>query len=240
MNVQVFKSAEQMGKAAAAMFAAQVIKKPESVLGLATGSTPLPVYANLIEMHKDGLLDFSKVISFNLDEYCGLAQTHDQSYYYFMRENLFKHINIRKEAIHVPSGTADAEAESAAYEKAICAAGGIDLQILGLGLNGHIGFNEPADDFAKVTHKVRLTESTIEANKRFFASADEVPREAITMGVGTIMAAREIIIAATGAGKAEAVAKLVKGEVTPQFPASVLQMHGCVTVMLDEAAAGLL
>lgn len=241
MNVLVYKSTEEIGKAAGTMFASQVINKPDSILGLATGSTPIPTYQYMIDLYKQGAVDYSKVTTYNLDEYCGLTHEHDQSYYYFMMQNLFKGINVPVDSIHVLNGVAeDPEAECKAYDAAIDAAGGIDLQILGIGNNGHIAFNEPCDFFPGGTHTVTLTQSTIEANKRFFASIDEVPKSAITMGIGSIMKARKIILIATGAAKAEAVKALVKGDVTPQCPASILQFHPDVTIMLDEAAASML
>ena len=241
MNVRVYKDTAAIGTAAATLFAAQVITKPDSVLGLATGSTPIPTYQKMAELYRDGAVDYSRVTNFNLDEYVGLDHGHEQSYYYFMMDNLFQHINVPENSIHVLSGTAsDSQAECAAYEKMIDAAGGIDLQILGIGRNGHIAFNEPDKSFAPVTHVVDLTESTIEANKRFFANADEVPRRALTMGIGSIMKAKSIILIATGADKAEAVKAMLKGPVCPCCPASVLQLHPCATIMLDAPAASLL
>ena len=241
MVVRTYESKEAIGAAAASLFAACVTSKPDAVLGLATGSTPIPTYEQMARLYKIGAVDYSGVTTFNLDEYVGLDHSHEQSYYYFMQENLFRHINIPQDQIHVLSGTAaDSAAECAAYEKMIEEAGGIDLQILGIGRNGHIAFNEPAADFAPATHIVELTESTIEANKRFFASADEVPRKALTMGIGSIMKARAIIIIATGSDKAEAVKAMVKGTVSPACPASVLQLHPQVVVMLDKEAASLL
>ncbi len=241
MNVRVYKDAQAIGSAAAALFAAQVIRKPDAVLGLATGSTPIPTYQKMAELYQIGAVDFSQVTTYNLDEYVGLDHAHPQSYYYFMMDNLFRHINVPEDHIHVLSGTAaDPEAECAAYEKAIEAAGGIDLQILGIGRNGHIAFNEPADIFPAVTHVVDLTPSTIEANTRFFSSADEVPRQAVSMGIGSIMKARSIVLIATGSDKAEAVKALVQGPVDPHCPASILQLHPDTTIMLDAAAASLL
>lgn len=241
MNVRVYKDALAIGNAAAALFAAQVIEKPHAVLGLATGSTPLPTYRKLAELYACGAVDFSGVTTYNLDEYVGLGHDHPQSYYHFMQENLFRHINVPSENIHVLSGlTAEPAAECAAYEKAIAAAGGIDLQILGIGRNGHIAFNEPDAAFATSTHVVDLTQSTIEANTRFFESANEVPRQALTMGIGTIMKARAIVLIATGTDKSQAVKALVDGPVTPSCPASILQFHPNATVMLDGAAASLL
>ncbi len=241
MNVLVMKNTQEIGKAAGTMFAAQVISKPNSVLGLATGSTPIPTYQYMIELYKQGVVDYSKVTTYNLDEYCGLTHDHDQSYYYFMQENLFKGINVPTESIHVLNGVApDAQAECDAYDAAIDAAGGIDLQILGIGNNGHIAFNEPCNSFPSKTHIVSLTQSTIEANKRFFESIDDVPKQAITMGIGSIMKARNIILIATGAAKAEAVKAMINGPVDPQCPASILQFHPNVTIFLDEPAASLL
>lgn len=241
MNVLVMKDAQEIGKAAGTMFAAQVISKPNCVLGLATGSTPIPTYKYMAELYREGAVDYSKVTTYNLDEYCGLTHDHDQSYYYFMMENLFKNINVPVDSIHVLNGIApDAQAECDAYDAAIDAAGGIDLQILGIGNNGHIAFNEPCDVFPSTTHIVSLTESTIEANKRFFESIDDVPKQAITMGIGSIMKAKNIILIATGAAKAEAVKAMVQGPVDPKCPASILQFHPNVTVFLDEPAASLL
>ena len=238
MNVKIYKDAKSIGEAAATIFAAQVIAKPDSVLGLATGSSPIPTYSRMIEMYKEGIVDFSKVTTFNLDEYISLGHDHPQSYYYFMQENLFKGINVPVENIHVPSGTAeDIDAGGKHYDEMIANAGGIDVQILGIGNNGHIAFNEPCDNFPMGTHKVALTESTIEANTRFFENSDEVPRWAISMGIGSIMKARKIILVATGSAKADAVYGMVKGPVTPECPASILQMHPDVTVFADEAAA---
>ena len=241
MVVKVYKDVQTIGTAAATLFAACVIEKPNCVLGLATGSSPIPTYQKMAELYRSGVVDYSKVTTYNLDEYVGLDHSHNQSYYYFMMENLFKHINVPKESIHVLSGIAkDINKECSDYEKAIENAGGIDLQILGIGRYGHIAFNEPSDSFAPVTHIVNLTESTIEANKRFFSSADEVPRQAVTTGIGTIMKSRKIMLIATGKEKAEAVKCLVKGSIDPQCPASILQIHPDTTIFLDEAAASLL
>lgn len=241
MVVKVYKNTDAIGKAAASLFAACVTQKPNCVLGLATGSTPVPTYQAMAELYRAGAVDFSQVTTYNLDEYVGLDHDHEQSYYYFMMDNLFKNVNVPTENVHVLSGiAADPEKECAAYDAAIDAAGGIDLQILGIGNNGHIAFNEPAESFAPTTHVVNLTESTIQANTRFFSSSDEVPRQALTMGIGSIMKARSIVIIATGAAKAQAVKDMITGPVDPSCPASVLQLHPCVTVMLDEAAASLL
>ncbi len=238
MNVKVYKNTDEIGYVAATIFAAQVISKPNSVLGLATGSTPIPTYKNMIDMYNKGVVDFSKVTTFNLDEYIGLDHSHNQSYYYFMQENLFKGINVAEENIHVPSGISDdIEKTAKEYDEMIENVGGIDVQILGIGVNGHIAFNEPCDYFPMGTHTVQLTQSTIEANARFFKNESEVPKSAISMGIGSIMKARKIIIIATGENKADAVSAMVNGKVEPQLPASILQLHSDVTLLCDEAAA---
>jgi glucosamine-6-phosphate deaminase len=241
MKIQVFDNAEQIGKAAASLFAAKIIEQPSCVIGMATGSTPLPTYNALVELYSAGALDFSNVRSFNLDEYVGISRDHEQSYYRFMLDNLFSKVNIDVKNVRVPHPVSqDLQDDCYAYDAAIENAGGIDLQILGIGNNGHIAFNEPGSVFAARTNITDLTASTIEANKRFFSSADDVPKRAMTMGIGTIMKAREIVLVATGASKAEAVYAMICGEVDPQCPASVLQMHPAVTVLLDKDAAGLL
>lgn len=234
------KDYKDMSRKAANIISAQVIMKPNCTLGLATGSTPLGIYDQLTEWYKKGDLDFSTVHSVNLDEYRGLPKENDQSYYYFMHKNLFDRVNIRPENTNVPNGMEpDAEKECRRYEKLIADLGGIDLQLLGLGHNGHIGFNEPGEAFEKETHCVDLQERTIEANKRFFDSADEVPRQAYTMGIKTIMQAKKILVAVSGEDKAEIVKKAFFGPVTPTVPASILQMHNDVTVVADEAALSL-
>lgn len=228
---------KDMSRKAANIISAQVIMKPDSVLGLATGSTPIGLYEQLVEWYKKGDLDFSKISTVNLDEYKGLDRENDQSYYYFMHDHLFNHVNIRPECTNVPNGMEpDAEKECRRYEALIDSLGGADLQLLGLGHNGHIGFNEPAPVFEKMTHCVDLTESTIEANKRFFASADEVPKQAYTMGIGTIMRAKKVLVVVSGEDKADIVAKAFFGPVTPSVPASILQMHNDVTIVADAAA----
>jgi glucosamine-6-phosphate deaminase len=239
MNVHVFASEAQVARAAAAVFAAQLLRRPQSVLGLATGSTPVSVYGELARMHGDGVLDFSRATSFNLDEYVGLPKTHPQSYHSFMRRTLFDHVNLM--ASFLPDGEAgDLAAECRRYDEAIAQAGGIDLQLLGIGNNGHIGFNEPAREFACGTNVVGLAPDTIEANKRFFYSAGEVPRTALSMGVGTIMQARSIVLLALGEEKAAAVRAMAEGPVTPRVPASILRFHPDATVLLDQGAAKLL
>ena len=233
----VAENAEQAGALAADIFENLINTKPACVLGLATGSSPLPIYAELIKREKEGKIDFSRVRSVNLDEYKGLAPDHEQSYRYFMQENLFKHISIKPENTTVPDGLAtDVDAMCKAYEERIEEWGGIDLQLLGIGHDGHIAFNEPEDHFPKMTHEVKLTEMTIEANKRFFNSIDEVPKSAFTMGIGTIMNAKKIVMIVTGAGKKEILKKSFWGEVDPQVPASILQFHPDVTVICDKDA----
>ncbi|WP_343249383.1 glucosamine-6-phosphate deaminase [Diplocloster hominis] len=237
MRILKAKDYLEMSRKAANLIAAQVILKPDCVLGLATGSTPIGLYQQLIQGYQQGDLDFSQVKTANLDEYKGLTRENDQSYYYFMHQNLFKSINVKEENTNIPDGTvADSANECARYDDVIRTLGGVDLQLLGLGHNGHIGFNEPADSFAKGTHCVDLTESTIEANKRFFASADDVPRQAYTMGIQTIMNARKILVVVNGEAKADIVQKAFFGPVTPQVPASILQFHPDVTLVGDEAA----
>lgn len=237
MRIIKVKDYSEMSKKAAALIAAQVIEKPDCVLGLATGSSPIGTYDKLTELYEDGMLDFSAVHSVNLDEYRGLDHENDQSYYYFMHKNLFSRVNIDVNNTNVPNGMEpDAEKECQRYEALIESLGGIDLQLLGLGHDGHIGFNEPADTFAAITNCVDLTEMTIEANKRFFASIDDVPRQAYTMGIGTIMKAKKIVVVVSGEDKAEIVAKAFAGEVTPLVPASILQFHPDVTIVADEAA----
>ena len=214
---------QQMSRKAASVLAAQVVANPKSVLGLATGSTPIGMYKQLVEWHKAGDLDFSQVHTVNLDEYVGLEPTHDQSYRYFMQDNLFNHINVVPENTNVPNGlAADPAAEGKRYDELIESLGGIDIQVLGMGHNGHIGFNEPCDYFPLGTHDVDLTESTISANARFFASMEDVPKKAITMGIQAIMNARKILVVVNGEGKADIVAKAFAGPVTPQVPASIL------------------
>ena len=226
-----------MSRRAANLIAADVIRRPNCVLGLATGSTPIGTYENLIARNRAGDLSFREVRTVNLDEYKGLAPTHDQSYRYFMQTNLFDHIDILPENTNVPDGlAADANAECVRYDALVASLGYADLQLLGLGRNGHIGFNEPDDHFTKETHVVDLTDSTIDANARFFATRDDVPRQALTMGVGCIMAARRVLLIASGADKADALYNAVCGPISPDCPASILQLHGDVVVVGDEAA----
>ena len=237
MKIYCGKDYKEMSRIAANIISAQIILKPDCVLGLATGSTPVGTYENLVEWYKQGDLDFSQVTSVNLDEYKGLSGNNDQSYRYFMNKNLFDHVNIDKSRTFVPNGLEpDSEKASREYDEIIESVGGVDLQLLGIGHNGHIGSNEPADEFCKGTHCVDLTASTIEANKRFFEKEEDVPRQAYTMGIGTIMKAKKILLVASGADKAEIIAKSLTGPVTPQVPASILQFHNDVTVVCDEAA----
>ena len=237
MKVIVVKDYTEMCKRASRIFAAQVTLKPDSVLGLATGSTPVGMYRELVQMFDEGRIDFSQVKTVNLDEYAGLPGDNDQSYRYFMQVNLFDHIDIKPENTHVLDGLAkNPQAECTAYNRLIRDLGGIDLQLLGMGHNGHIAFNEPGDDFGLETHLVDLTESTIEANKRFFESRDEVPRHALSMGIKNIMNARRILIIVSGEEKAEIVKKAFTGPVTKDVPASVLQLHPDVTLVGDKAA----
>lgn len=241
MRVLITDSYDQMGLEAAKIVAGQIYLKPNSVLGLATGSTPLSMYERLVAVHRTVGLDFSEVTTFNLDEYIGMGPDNPQSYHYFMQEHFFKHINIKPENIHIPNGMAqDVIAEGERYEQLIAAKGGIDLQVLGIGQNAHIGFNEPDVKFAATTHKVELDEETILANSRFFNNVDEVPRYAISMGIKTIMMAEHVILLANGRNKARAVYKAVCGDVTPEAPASILQLHRDVVVILDKEAAELL
>jgi len=215
-------------------------KKPNAVLGYATGSTPLGLYAQLVKLYKEGKISFKAVTTFNLDEYKGLTPDHSQSYRHFMEVNLFNHLDLPKDSIHVPSGINTEETDLAKYESDIANAGGVDLQLLGIGKNGHIGFNEPGTPFESLTHIVNLTKSTIEANARFFDKIEEVPTQAITMGIKTVMNAKSLLFIATGIDKAEAVRATLKGPVTPDMPASVIQLHPDVEVWLDEDAASLL
>jgi len=232
---------KDLSRKAANIIAAQMILKPDCTLGLATGSSPVGTYEQLIERFKDGDLDFSRITSVNLDEYKGLAPDNDQSYRYFMNTNLFNHVNIDKAHTFVPDGLEpDAGKACREYDDIIENVGGIDLQLLGLGHNGHIGFNEPADSFSKGTNCVDLTESTIEANKRFFESEADVPRQAYTMGIRTIMLAKKILVVVSGKDKAEILKKVVCGPVTPEVPASVLQLHPDVTIVADSEACSLL
>lgn len=237
MRIIKAKNYQDMSRKAANVIAAQVILKEDSVLGLATGSTVIGIYERLAEGYQEGDLDFSKIKSINLDEYVGLPVTNENSYRYYMNTNLFDHINIPLENTHVPNGLAeDLEAECKRYDENIERLGGIDLQLLGLGHNGHIAFNEPSDEFPKQTYCVELKESTIEANSRFFENKEDVPKKAITMGIQTIMKAKRILLCVSGAAKAEILKKVLTGPITPQVPGSILQIHNNVIVIADEEA----
>jgi glucosamine-6-phosphate deaminase len=240
MQILVFRDANSVATAASMVFAAQLYQKPDSVLGLATGSTPIPTYQALIELASKGLIDFTRARTFNLDEYVGLTPNHPYAYRRFMDEHLFQYIPIDPKNTHVPSGLGHPAENARAYDKMIEAAGGIDLQLLGIGHNGHIGFNEPASDYTWGTHVVELTESTLEANARWFDDPAMMPREAISLGIGGIMEARRVLLIATGQDKAEAVARAALGPVSPDSPASILRFHQNAQLMLDEAAASLL
>ena len=237
MRLYKAKNYEDMSRKAANIISAQVIMKPDCVLGLATGSTPIGTYKQLIEWYNKGDLDFSEVTTVNLDEYKGLPRENSQSYYYFMHTNLFDHVNLQKGRSFLPDGTEpDSEKACSDYNAVIHQVGGIDLQLLGIGRNGHIGFNEPADNFSLETHCVDLTPSTIDANKRFFEKEEDVPRQAYTMGIKTIMQAKRVLLVASGEDKAQALYDSFYGPVTPAVPASILQYHRNVYVVADEAA----
>ena len=234
MKIITVKNLNQMGDMAAEIIAKQIQTKPNCVLGFATGGSPVGTYRKMIDMNNAGTLDFSRVTSFNLDEYCGIPRTNTQSYYYFMMDKLFSHVNINKKNISIPNGMAkDLGSECAGYEEKIARAGGIDLQILGVGYNGHIGFNEPDTVFHNKTRQVELATDTINANKRFFACADDVPKTALSMGIGTIMAARKIVLVA-GPEKRNVIQQLKKDTVSPQLPVSILHYHPDCTIIFAE------
>ena len=237
MRIIAVKDYEELSYTAARLIAAQVVSKPDSVLGLATGSSPVGAYQKLIQWHRAGILDFSACWAVNLDEYVGLTKDDPQSYAYFMRTNLFDHIDLPESRRNIPDGAnSDADGECARYDKVIEELGGIDLQLLGIGRNGHIGFNEPGEVFVRDTNCVRLTSSTIEANRRFFDREEDVPRRAYTMGMGAIMLAQKVLMVASGKDKAEAVVAAVRGPITPRVPASILQLHRDFVLVADEAA----
>ncbi len=239
MKVHVLKTAEEIGEAIGKIFCDFVNQKADAVLGLATGASPVPTYTYMAQQYKDGNVSFKDITTFNLDEYCDLPKNHENSFYSFMVDNLFSKIDVNFDNINFLDGNTEPVAESARYAQAIKNAGGIDIQLLGIGRNGHIGFNEPADAFTDEAFKVKLTDSTIEANSIYFTDIP-MPHYAITMGIGSIMRAKSIVLVATGESKAEAVKAMIDGDVTPQCPASILQQHADVTVFLDEAAARLL
>ncbi|MBZ4662747.1 MAG: nagB [Caloramator sp.] len=238
MRIIVTENYDELSKKAADIVASQLILKPRSVIGFATGGTPIGMYKEIVKMYREGKFSFKDVVTFNLDEYYGLDRENPQSYYFYMMEHLFKYVDIDKNNINIPDGRAeDIEKECIEYEEKIEKAGGIDLQILGIGKNGHIGFNEPDVKFEAKTHLVRLDEDTIKANSRFFNSIEEVPTKAISMGIKTIMHARKIVLLASGKQKAEIIEKMVNGPITPDVPASILQLHPDVTLILDKEAA---
>lgn len=241
MKIVIAKNYEEMSELAAKEIAELVNEKPNCILGLATGSTPEGMYRKLVSMNQNNEVDFSKVTTFNLDEYAGLNGEHSQSYRYFMNDKLFNHINIDKTKTFVPNGIAENyDEECRSYDQRISEFGGIDLQVLGIGNNGHIGFNEPSEFLYMGTHVTPLTQETIEANSRFFNSIEEVPTKAVTMGLGGIMKAKKILLVANGEKKAEIISKLVEGKISTMVPASILQVHSNVVVIIDEAAASLL
>lgn len=237
MKIIVTKNYEAMSRQVANILSAQVILHPKSVLGLATGSTPIGVYKQLIHWYNKGDIDFSNVTTINLDEYCNLSPTHPQSYRYFMNDNLFNHININMDKTFVPNGMADDFVKEARnYDSLIEQNGGVDMQLLGIGHNGHIGFNEPNEAFEQTTHLVTLAPETIQANQRFFENAQDIPRKAITMGIKAIMQSKKIILAVSGKEKAEILYQSLYGPITPCIPASILQLHAGLIVVADEAA----
>lgn len=241
IRVIVTEHYQELSQKAAQLLSVQLQKKPDSVIGFATGSTPIGMYKELINSYNRKEISFEQMSTFNLDEYVGLTRVHPQSYYHFMQEQLFSHINVRPEKIQFPPGIfTDAKHACQSYEDALKAAGGVDLQILGIGVNGHIGFNEPDQHFTLYTHIVELAKKTIESNARFFGGEDEVPRSAITMGIKSIMDARSILLLASDRKKAAAVQRIFSGKVDPQIPATVLQLHPDVTLVVDREAASFL
>lgn len=239
MKVKVFDNSNELNEYAANCFKSVIESKTNPVLGFATGSTPIGMYNKLIEMNKVKELSFKNVVSFNLDEYCGIEQTHDQSYFYFMHDNLFKHIDISLDNVNLPSGTGDLQLAAKKYNEKL-SENIIDIQILGIGRNGHIAFNEPGTSFDSVTHVVTLDEDTRDANARFFDSIDDVPKSAITMGLKNIMDSKKIILIAMGKDKASAVKSLIEGEINENFPCSILQKHDNVEILLDKESSSLL
>ena len=238
MRIITVKNKEEMGKKAASLVSSQIILKPDSVLGLATGGTPLGMYKELINLYNKKEIDFKLIKTFNLDEYFGIEKENDQSYHYYMMNNFFKFIDIPKENINIPDGSAkDIDEECLRYERAIKQAGGIDIQVLGIGVNGHIGFNEPDVDFEAQTHLVKLEESTIQANSIYFKRIEEVPTSAVSMGIKTIMNSRKIVLLASGLSKADAIYETINGKINPNLQASILQLHPDVTLILDRDAA---
>lgn len=238
MELIIVDTYEEMSRKAAEILADQIKKKEDSILGLATGSTPEGMYAELANMYKENKINFEKITTFNLDEYLGLEEDNEQSYHYFMDKHLLGKVNIKKENINIPAGISNDIFKTAKeYDEKIESLGGIDVQILGIGVNGHIGFNEPGDVFVAETHKVDLSQETIDANSRFFEKVEDIPRQAITMGMKTIMTAKKVILIANGTSKANAIKITLKGPITPQVPASILQLHRDLIVIVDKEAA---
>lgn len=235
MKIIAAKNYEDLSKLGASIIGHEIKTNPNSVLGLATGSTPIGTYRELIRMHEEEELDFSKITTFNLDEYYGLSSDHEQSYAYFMEKNLFKHIGINIENTFIPSGiNNNIIDECKNYDELIAEKGGIDLQLLGIGINGHIGFNEPREELSVGTHLVDLDKKTVKANSRFFNALEEVPKQAVTMGLGSIMKAKKILLLASGREKAEIIGKIINGKCSTRIPASILQVHSHVTIVIDE------
>lgn len=240
MEVRIFNNADEIAVACADIFTALIAEKPDCILGLATGASPVKTYNELIRRFNNGEISFENIKTFNLDEYCDLPRDDKNSYYTFMHENLFNHVNIKEENVHIPDGNAaDPEAHAKSYDEMIDNAGGIDIQLLGIGTNGHIGFNEPSDTFSDGTFKVKLTDSTIKSNSIYFDD-DSMPRYALTMGINSIMKAKKIVLIATGESKADAIKATIDGDVTPACPASVLKNHPDAILLIDKAAAKLL
>lgn len=241
MDLRIVGSYEELSAVAADLVSATVRVNPEAVLGLATGSTPEGMYARLVQQYLQGELDFSSITTFNLDEYAGIPTDHPQSYHVYMRRHFFDHVNVKPQNINIPRcDRGDCDSAAQAYEQSIVKAGGIDLQVLGIGVNGHIGFNEPADHLTARTHLVDLAAETINANSRFFGSAEKVPRQALTMGVGSIMKAKKIVILACGEQKARAIGQALGGRINTRVPATLLQLHRDVSMVIDRAAAALI
>lgn len=237
MNILTFKSEERLNETAANIIAGIVQVKPDAILGLATGGTPVGIYKELVKLNQEGIVSFKQVTTFNLDEYVGIDPAHEQSYRHYMQQHLFNHVDINQDRTHVPNGNADdLQAECVRYEQAIREAGQLDIQLLGIGHNGHIGFNEPADELVSDTHVVELAEETRNANSRYFASEEEVPKQAITMGIGSILKAKKLMLVVKGADKAEIVKRALQGPITTACPASLLQTHPNLVVLVDEAA----
>ena len=240
MDIRILDSAEQIAVAAGEIFVQHIKAKPDAVLGLATGASPVETYRYMISQYRNGYISFARVKTYNLDEYCDLPRSDKNSYYSFMHENLFHQVDIKEENVHLPNGNAaDMAKECADYDAAVASVGGVDIQLLGIGTNGHIGFNEPSEQFTQGTYKVKLTDSTIQSNSIYF-DENPMPRYAVTMGVGTIMTAKKIVLIATGESKAQAVKGMIQGEITPHLPASLLQNHPDAVIFLDKAAAKLL